>query len=203
MQTFWNERYTAAEYAYGEAPNEWLKEQLSTLRPGRILLPAEGEGRNGVFAATLGWEVNAFDISAAGKDKALKLAQKQGVQIDYFVGSFGDIQYAPESFDAIALIFAHFPPAFRQQWHRQLGQLLRPGGLILLEAFTPRQLVFNTNNPAAGGPRELPLLFTAGMIAEDFEGFEVMLAEETDTVLDEGPFHQGTGAVLRFIAKKP
>src|SRR5215510_10066513 len=105
----WEDRFSEKEYAYGEEPNEYLKEQLIKLTPGAILFPAEGEGRNAVFAAKLGWSVSAFDISSEGKKKALKLAELNKVNIDYQVGELNSLNYHKEQFDAIALIYAHFP----------------------------------------------------------------------------------------------
>src|SRR3954471_19317438 len=105
----WNERYRKNEFAYGEAPNNYLKEQLEKLNVGAILFPAEGEGRNAVYAARLGWKVSAFDISIEGKNKALRLAQANNVIIDYQVGDLQTLNYKPAQFDAIALIYAHFP----------------------------------------------------------------------------------------------
>ena len=105
----WNERYSKQEFAYGEEPNNYLKEQLEKFTVGTILFPAEGEGRNAVFAAKLGWTVSAFDISAQGKNKALRLAESNNVKIDYQVGELNSLHYADNHFDAIALIYAHFP----------------------------------------------------------------------------------------------
>jgi len=105
----WNDRYSKEEFAYGVAPNNYLKEQLENLNTGTILFPAEGEGRNAVFAAKLGWTVSAFDISPQGKNKALLLAGTNKVTIDYQVGELQTLNYNPEQFDIIALIYAHFP----------------------------------------------------------------------------------------------
>src|SRR3954453_15007439 len=107
----WNERYRNSEFAYGEEPNNYLKEQLEQLPIGKILFPAEGEGRNAVFAATLGWTVSAFDISVEGQRKALQLAERKKVTIDYQVGALETLHYQDGQFDAIALIYAHFPAA--------------------------------------------------------------------------------------------
>ena len=105
----WNDRYSKDGYAYGVQPNNYLKKQLEKLPVGAILFPAEGEGRNAVFSAKLGWKVSAFDISVEGKNKALKLAEANNVTIDYQVGELEKLSYKPEQFDAIALIYAHFP----------------------------------------------------------------------------------------------
>ena len=109
----WNDRYSADEYAYGKKPNNYLKEQLQKLSPGTILFPADGQGRNSVFAAKLGWNVFAFDISREGKKKALQLAENNKVSINYQVGELPALKYNNEQFDAVALIYAHFPPDVR------------------------------------------------------------------------------------------
>ena len=105
----WNDRYSKEGFAYGELPNNYLKAQLEQLTPGSILFPAEGEGRNAVFAAKLGWTVSAFDISIEGKKKALRLAEINNVAIDYQVGTLQSLNYNTEQFDVLALIYAHFP----------------------------------------------------------------------------------------------
>ena len=128
MQSFWNERYAAPEYAYGKAPNVFLASRLPDFPAGRILFPAEGEGRNAVFAARLGWEAHAFDYSESARMKALQLAQEQGVQLQYAVADVRELDYEPAAFDAIAIIFAHFPSSFRAHCHQVWDRLLKPGG---------------------------------------------------------------------------
>src|SRR4026207_1693687 len=118
----WNERYSKDEFAYGEQPNNYLKEQLEKLNAGTILFPAEGEGRNAVFAATLGWKVSAFDISVEGRNKAIRLAEANHVSIDYQVGELQDLKYQPGQFDAIGLIYAHFPADIKSMYHKSLDK---------------------------------------------------------------------------------
>ena len=113
MKAFWDQKYSQADYAYGELPNEYFKNSINGLTPGRILMPADGEGRNGVYAATLGWEVDAFDLSDEGKRKAEALAGKQNVKINYLVGECAEMSYSKDTFDAIGLIYAHFPAAVK------------------------------------------------------------------------------------------
>ena len=113
MNNFWNERYKADDYAYGIEPNKFLKNQLKNITPGNILFPAEGEGRNAVYAATIGWQVTAFDPSIEGKRKAELLAMKKGVSIDYRIEDYEFVEFPVESFDCIALIFAHMNPVKR------------------------------------------------------------------------------------------
>ena len=202
MLAHWNERYSHPEYAYGTAPNEWFKYQLAQLpAKGRILLPAEGEGRNAVYAAQEGWEVHAFDPSKAGRDKALSLAQKESVLIDYKCGFLEEMPYQPESFDAIGLIFAHLPQD-QQAFHKRLTDLLRPGGYVILEAFSRSNLSYREKNPSIGGPPKLEMLFTTQMIKEHFVGFETLYLKEEEVQLNEGRFHQGTGMVIRFLGQK-
>ncbi|MEI2740577.1 MAG: class I SAM-dependent methyltransferase [Chitinophagaceae bacterium] len=138
----WNDRYSAKEFAYGEQPNNYLKEQLEKLPAGTILFPAEGEGRNAVFAATLGWAVSAFDISAEGKKKALQLAARHNVTIDYTVGLLEELKYTDGQFDAIALIYAHFPAAIKSLYHKTLDRYLRKGGILIFEAFSKNHLAY-------------------------------------------------------------
>jgi len=109
----WNNRYKEDAYAFGTEPNLFFKQQLVKLHPGKILFPAEGEGRNAVHAAKLGWDVFAFDISEQGKQKALRLAAENNVHIDYQVGELPSLQYHPAQFDAVALVYAHFPAAIK------------------------------------------------------------------------------------------
>lgn len=198
----WNERYRKAEYAYGTEPNEFLKEQLQLLKPGRILFPAEGEGRNAVYAATMGWQVSAFDISDEGQKKALALASRQGVTIDYQVGGFEAVQFSPNQFDAIAFIFAHFPAAIKSRCHQTMATYLRPGGTVIFEAFSKRHLDFIAKNECVGGPREIDMLFSEDELKTDFAEFEIVELRETEVELREGAFHQGRGSVIRFVGIK-
>ena len=138
----WNDRYSKDEYAYGEQPNNFLREELVKLKPGTILFPAEGEGRNAVFAAKLGWNVFAFDISAEGKNKALRLAETNKVSIDYQVGELEKLNYNPEQFDAIALIYAHFPADIKSRYHKTLDKYLRRHGIIIFEAFSKKHIAY-------------------------------------------------------------
>ncbi len=198
----WNERYRSEEFAFGVQPNNYLKEQLEKLPPGKILFAAEGEGRNAVFAATLGWAVSAFDISIEGKNKAAVLADANNVTIDYQVGELDTLGYAPNEFDAIALIYAHFPAAIKSQLHKQLGNLLRKDGVIIFEAFSKQHIGYLARNECIGGPKEIAMLFSIDEIRSDFPNYEIIELEEQVIELSEGPFHQGTGSVIRFVGRK-
>ena len=198
----WNERYSNAGFAYGEEPNNFLKEQLVKLAPGKILLPAEGEGRNAVFAASMGWTVAAFDISEAGKKKALQLAKTNNVTIDYQVGELQTLNYAPEQFDAIALVYAHFPADIKSAIHKTLDKYLRKGGIIIFEAFSKKHLDYLAANEKMGGPKDIAMLFSMEEIKADFPGYDIVELEEKEIELNEGAFHNGKGSVIRFVGRK-
>jgi SAM-dependent methyltransferase len=198
----WNERYREEAFAYGEQPNNYLKQQLEKLDPGTILFPAEGEGRNAVFAAQLGWKVSAFDISVEGKNKAQRLAEANNVQIDYQLGDLEKIHYSPGQFDVIALIYAHFPSAVKSTYHRTLNTYLRKNGIIIFEAFSKNHLDYIAKNENMGGPKELAMLFCIEELQSDFPNYEIMELAEKEIELAEGLFHNGKGSVIRFTGRK-
>ncbi len=202
MKDFWNVRYSEEAYAYGTAPNVFFRDELKKLPPGKALFPAEGEGRNAVHAATCGWNVVAFDQSEAGKDKALQLAAEKGVEIDYEVTSLAEFEAQVESFDALVLIYAHFPEALRKAFHQKLSQMVKPGGFLLLEGFSKRHLEYNSVNERAGGPKEHSMLFSLEELAVDFSDFEIQFSEETTVQLNEGLYHVGESAVVRLVGIK-
>ncbi len=198
----WNERFSAEEFAYGEEPNLYLKEQIEKLPTGKILFAAEGEGRNAVFAARLGWTVSAFDISIEGKKKAQRLAEKNKVTLDYRVGELETLQFQPEEFDAVALIYAHFPAEIKSFYHKTLDTYLRKGGIIIFEAFSKKHLEYVTKNEKVGGPRDIQSLFSIDEIKSDFANYEVIELVEKEIELSEGLFPNGTGSVIRFVGQK-
>ena len=198
----WDDRYSKKEFAYGKQPNNYLKEQLEKLEAGSILFPAEGEGRNAVYAAKLGWTVSAFDISVEGKNKAFLLAEDNNVIIDYQVGDLQTIDYYGEQFDAIALIYAHFPPDIKSIYHKTLDQYLRKNGLIIFEAFSKKHLDYISKNEKMGGPKEMGMLFSIEEIKSDFGNYEIIELVEKEIELSEGVFHKGKGSVIRFVGRK-
>lgn len=197
MKSFWDERFSAPEYIYGEKPNAFFAEQLVPLKPGKLLLPCEGEGRNAVYAAELGWEVQAFDQSEAGYTKAMHLAEQKGLSIQYQIGDWLEISYPLASFDAIALVFAHLPEPLRRAGHQHLLPFLKPGGLLILEGFNKNQIQFNS-----GGPRDPKMLFAPAELQEDFAELDIAMLEEKEVGLDEGAYHQGQAAVIRLVGRK-
>lgn len=198
----WDERYRSKEYVYGKKPNTYLKTQLEKLNTGTILFPAEGEGRNAVYAARLGWVVSAFDTSVEGKNKALLLAKENKVKVDYRVGQLSDLNYKEEEFDAIVLIYAHFPAKFRSNYHKLFDKYLKTGGIIILEGFSKSHLAYQAKNPKVGGPRDLELLFSIEEIRSEFHKYEIIELEEKEVDLNEGLYHKGKGSVIRFTGRK-
>lgn len=197
MNEFWEARFGAETYAYGKKPNAWFKEQLNGLPPGKILFPAEGEGRNAVYAAARGHESYAFDPSLEGKKKALALADEHKVSITYHSYAYENATYPPGHFDAIVLVFAHMPAGKRRAWHRKLTGFLKPGGLLIIEGFSKEQLQYGT-----GGPPDIAMLFSEEELLGDFEELEKVVLLKTLTILDEGPFHKGKASVIRGVFKK-
>ena len=198
----WDQRYAEEEFAYGEQPNNFLQQQLSLLKPGKILFPAEGEGRNAVFAAGLGWAVSAFDISIEGQKKALKLAEKKQVVIDYKVGELQALNYTEGQFDVIALIYAHFPANIKSLVHQTLNKYLITGGYIIFEAFSKSHLSYLAKDEKMGGPKDVESLFSVEEIKTDFNNYEILELLETEIHLNEGPYHSGQGSVIRFVGRK-
>src|SRR5258706_3146589 len=198
----WNDRYSKNEFAYGVQPNNYLKEQVEKLPVGTILFPAEGEGRNAVFAAKLGWIVSAFDISVEGRNKALRLAQSNNVTIDYQVGELQTLNYNTGQFDAIALIYAHFPADIKSHYHKALDKYLRKDGILIFEAFSKRHIDYIAKNEKVGGPKEIAMLFSIDELKLDFANYEIIELTEKEIELSEGLFHNGKGSVIRFIGRK-
>lgn len=198
MIEFWNERYGAEVYAYGTKPNDFFKDQLDKLSGKRLLLPAEGEGRNAVYAAQNGWEVKAFDTSEKGREKALKLASENKVSIDYEVAGFDQFKAESNTFDVIALIYAHVPSQQRKAYFQKCIAWLKPGGTLILEGFSKQQLGLES-----GGPKALEMLFSIEELTDELEGLTFEATSEERISLNEGEFHVGEGEVVRMVAKKP
>ncbi|SDI83502.1 class I SAM-dependent methyltransferase [Chryseobacterium jejuense] len=198
----WNERYTQEEFVYGTAPNNYLEEQLKKLNPGTILFPADGEGRNSIYAALQGWKASSFDISEQGRQKALQLAEQNNVTIDYQVGELPALDYHEQQFDVIALIYAHFPGDIKSSIHQMLDQYLRKDGFVIFEAFSKKHLDYVTKNEKVGGPRDIESLFSIEEIKADFPNYSIIELQEVEIELQEGLFHNGTGSVIRFVGQK-
>ena len=201
MKEFWNERYGSAEYVYGTEPNAWFAEQLAHVVPGKLLLPAEGEGRNDVHAARVGWAVTAFDISEAGRTKAMLLAKQHGAVVDYRVGTLEEIPALAADFDALGLVFAHFPAPIRAALTCKLLTYLRTGGTVIFEAFAKEQLRYQPLHNS-GGPQQADMLYSVDEVRAEFPGIEFKQLEEVEVELHEGAFHRGLARVVRGVGVK-
>lgn len=203
MSNFWDERYKEEVYVYGTTPNRFFEQVINeSPEVGTVLLAAEGEGRNAVFAAQKGWTVSAFDMSVEGQKKAMQLAQDNGVVINYLVSTVKEIDLDRREFDALGLIYAHFPEEYRRMYHRKLAQAVKKGGKLILEGFSKQHKAMQEQNPAVGGPGQLSMLFDLAELKEDFNDFAFTLAEEQVVQLQEGKFHIGEAAVIRLIGIK-
>lgn len=203
----WDERYAENDgYLYGTEPNDFVREQLTAAdgrravaeTPGRALAVADGEGRNGVFLASLGWEVTTFDGAQSGVDKARRLAAERGVTVDARCADAADIALGSEAFDLVVSVFAHMPPPVRADLHRRVVAALRPGGVLVLEAYTPDQIGKGT-----GGPPVPELTMTRDLLAVELDGLVFDHAAELDREVHEGPGHTGLGSVVQIVARKP
>ena len=203
MKEMWDSRYSEEGYAYGSEPNVFLKEVIEKNKlAGKMLFPAEGEGRNAVFAAKKGLDVYAFDISIEGQKKAIQLAEQENVSIHYQVGDFFEMDLINQQYDAAALIYAHFPPPVLSKFYQKVGELVKPGGMIILEGFSKGNLPLREANPEIGGPNTLEMLFSTESIKNEFPHFEIIQLEEVEVELAEGKYHIGKGKVVRFIGRK-
>jgi len=194
----WDKRYDTPDFVYGEEPNTFLVENVHHLVPGSLLCLAEGEGRNGVYLAQNGFEVTAVDASSVGLEKAMKLAARNNVELLTVVTDLAEYVIEPESVDNIVSIFCHLPTAVRKKVHRDAVNGLRPGGVLLLEAYTPDQLLLKT-----GGPPVKEMLMTLEELRSELTGLEFILAQEIRRPVIEGFLHTGVGAVVQVVARKP
>ena len=194
---FWDKRYSGKEFVYGTEPNQFFKQQIDKLVPGKILFLGEGEGRNAVYAANLGWDVDAVDFSVYAKEKAIKLADINNVKINYSVSDLTDYQFKEKYYDVVVLIFLHVPEDLRNQVHDKTQLALRDNGTLIIEAFNKEQIK-NTS----GGPRDLELLYDENTLINSFKELKINLIENKIVELDEGYYHKGKANVIRFVGVK-
>ncbi len=198
MASFWDERFAGEAYFYGTRPNDWLREVAPRLPPrSAVLSLGEGEGRNAVYLATRGHAVTAVDSSALGLAKAQRLARQQGVTLTTVLDDLATYPIVPASWDGIISIFCHLPPNLRSQVHQACVAALRPGGVFILEAYTPAQL-----KHASGGPRDPELLYTSELLRAELGPLALAICDETERVIMEGDGHRGLSAVVRVVAIK-
>ncbi|WP_205849214.1 SAM-dependent methyltransferase [Natronospirillum operosum] len=194
----WNERYAMEDYAYGKEPNEFLRRTSDDILPGDVLCLGEGEGRNAVFLAQLGFDVTAVDLSEVGLAKAQRLATERGVSIHTILADLADFAIEPGRWGAIVLIFCHLPPEIREPLHRRVVAGLRPGGTLVYEGYHPDQI-----DKATGGPSNPALLPDLEQLRDDFTGLNLQCMQEMERPVHEGIYHQGDSAVVQILGFKP
>lgn len=195
---FWNQRFSEPGHAYGTEPNAFLASNKQYLKPGmKALAVADGEGRNGVWLVGQGVDVLSVDASEVGLRKTRELAQGRGLTIHTELADLTRWAWPKNAFDIVAAIFIHFPPEHRARMHEKMRQTLKPGGVLIMEAFTPEQLKYKS-----GGPQVKEMLYTAEMLRTDFRADEILLLEERLTDLNEGPYHRGLASVVRLVLRR-
>jgi SAM-dependent methyltransferase len=195
----WDTRFAGSDYFFGTEPNAFLVRAIRRVPAGqRVLLVADGEGRNGVFAAEQGYRVTTFDVSPVAVAKAQTLAAERGVDITTHVAGIEEWGWSPERVDAVAAIFIQFaPPGARARAFEGILRTLRPGGLLLLHGYTPRQLHYGT-----GGPSFAENMYTQELLREAFADHELLELTEYDAEIAEGPGHHGMSALIDCIVRK-
>ncbi len=197
--SFWDDRYSGADFFYGTTPNGFIAEHAPLIPPGPVLCLAEGEGRNAVFLATSGHAVTAVDQSAVGLAKARRLADERRVALTTSVADLADFAITPGAWSGIVATFVHLPQPLRRTVHRRVAEGLRPGGVFLLEAYTPDQVRHRT-----GGPVNQPeLLMKLSDLRDELAGLELVVAREFEREVSEGTGHHGLAAVVQIAARRP
>lgn len=196
----WNRRYAADGFLFGTEANAWLQAHADVWPPGaQVLCVADGEGRNSVWLARRGLRVTAFDIAEVGVDKARRLAAQQGVSVDFRVAGVDDFDWPEAAFDGVAAIFVQFAdPALRERLFRRMAASLKPGGTLLLQGYTPRQLVYRT-----GGPPQVEHLYTPELLRGAFPTLEIVELSEYEADVAEGSGHRGRSALIGLVARRP
>lgn len=196
----WNRRFEAPGYLFGTEPNAYLARHAGLFVPGsRALCVADGEGRNSVFLARRGVRVDAFDIAARGVEKARKLAAQAGVPVDYRVFDCDAVRWPQALYDGIAAIFIQFAdPPMRARLFAAMAGALRPGGVLVLQGYTPQQLQYRT-----GGPPRVEHLYTEALLREQFRGLRIEELVSYEADLAEGTQHCGRSALIGLVARRP
>jgi SAM-dependent methyltransferase len=196
--SLWDNRYNSSEYIFGTEPNDFLRDRVGEIPSGgRVLCIGDGEGRNAVFLAGLGFQVTAMDASAVGMQKAQELAQRMNVQIQTVVGDLAEFAFGTQCWDGFVSIFCHLPPVLRSAVHAQVLSALAPKGVFLLEGYAPSQLQYKT-----GGPSDPAMLYELDAVSQELAGLDVVVLEEVIREIQEGTAHRGTSATVQYIGRK-
>lgn len=196
----WDERFSKPGRWFGDQPNAFLRREAARLPPAATVLSvADGEGRNAIHLAERGYRVSAFDLSPVAVEKARRWAAERGVRVDFQVSDIDSWTWAPAAFDAVAAIFVQFAgPASRARMFAGMWRTLKPGGLLLVQGYTPKQLEYGT-----GGPGRLDHLYTAQMLRELLPEAQWLVLREHEETLEEGSGHSGRSALIDAVALKP
>jgi SAM-dependent methyltransferase len=191
---YWDARYSEKGFAYGELPNDFLKSALpfksQSQRSRRAISLCEGEGRNAVFLAQLGYQVTAVDFSAVGLLKAQALAQRHGVHIDCVVTDLADLDLGTDQWDLVIAIFCQPESSVRQRLYGQLGHALRQRGRFISET------------KVESGPNASDRYPGIGLLQEELAPLKVVFAQEIERLLNEGTYHQGPHRTAQIQAVK-
>jgi SAM-dependent methyltransferase len=197
----WNRRFEGAGSGllFGTEPNTWLTQQSHLWRAGeRVLSVADGEGRNSAWLAAQGLKVDAFDIAERGVAKAREFAAARGAEVNYAVADVDALAWPESLYDGVAAIFIQFAdPAMRTRLFANLLRCLKPGGWLVLQGYTPKQLEYRT-----GGPPFVENLYTVRLLREAFKGQCIVAMREYEDVLDEGKGHSGRSALIGMVLRK-
>jgi SAM-dependent methyltransferase len=195
----WNRRFADDGFLFGTAPNGWLREHAGVWQPGqRVLCVADGEGRNSVWLAQQGLQVDAFDIAEVGVAKARRLAAEQGVDVNFSVSDCDAFPWPEAAYDGVAAIFIQFAdPELRTRLFANIRHCLKPGGALVLQGYTPRQLEYRT-----GGPPIESHLYTEALLREAFAGMDITALREYEADLEEGSGHRGHSALIGLVARR-
>jgi cyclopropane fatty-acyl-phospholipid synthase-like methyltransferase len=195
----WDERYAGGEYYFGTKPNAFMLSQHHLLKPGMSCLAvADGEGRNGVWLVEQGLKVLSVDSSAVAASKADTLAEQRGVKLDFEVADLLNWTWAENRYDVVVAIFIQFAtPAQRAQLFAGMKKCLNPGGLLLLQGYTPRQLEYGT-----GGPPVAENMYTEALLRKEFADMDILHLAEHDSEINEGSGHHGMSALIDLVARK-
>ncbi|MBC8017355.1 MAG: class I SAM-dependent methyltransferase [Verrucomicrobia bacterium] len=193
----WDDRYSEPGFAYGTAPNEFLASITDRIPKGKILSLAEGEGRNAVYLASLGYQVTGVDGSEVGLRKAMELARERGVSITTLHADLSEFEIEPEQWDGIIACYCHVPSTIRIPLHRAVVRGLKPGGVLVLEAFSKEQLAYGT-----GGPQSVDMLMSLDDLKRELAGLEFIHAVQIEREVREGSGHTGLASVIQLLALK-
>lgn len=198
MKEFWNERYNEKEYAYGKDANDFLKECMSTKGSGDLLCLAEGQGRNAVYLAGLGYNVTAMDMAEMGLKRAQELADSKNVKIKTECADLNTYDLGENKWDRVVSIFGHLPEELRKSVHKRIGLALKKGGYFILEGYAKEQLRYKTS-----GPSDVSFLYSIEELEDDFEGIlDIVILEKQEREVIEGKYHSGKAVTIQFLGRK-